>query len=303
MLVKAIALVRPAWGGIKLMLWASMMYLLYLLIKNTDFQLLFSSVSWVKFSLLTLVILLLYPLNLFFESKKWQVCLKPFKKVSLADSMKSVLYGHSFHSISPFMAGDFIGRYIPFKDIAFRRFVRSQILSNSVQSATTFFFGLFGLVILFPNYYQTYATHMFIAVGGIVVFGVLVFLGISLTPKYRIIKKQLRPVIRPALEFSLLRYIVFFVQFLLALEIFEIEASLFVQFACVSTVFFVKSLLPAINILGNIGIRESAVMFVFGFVAQQVEPAIAASLLVWIINQILPLLLGSILFLGVKWKI
>ncbi len=72
--------------------------------------------------------------------------------------------------------------------------------------------------------------------------------------------------------------------------------------ACAALIFLAKTLIPAVNVLGDLGLREFTALFVFKQYNLPAEQIIAATFLVWIINVLGPILIGIFLLWKYKWK-
>ena len=106
--------------------------------------------------------------------------------------------------------------------------------------------------------------------------------------------------IREAMFWATLRYTVFSIQFWLLFQLFNIKLNVIDSFAGIFLVFFSKTLIPAINFLGDLGIREASSLFVFG--VYNIEPSllIATTLSLWCVNIFIPTVVG--IFWALKLK-
>jgi uncharacterized membrane protein YbhN (UPF0104 family) len=105
-----------------------------------------------------------------------------------------------------------------------------------------------------------------------------------------------------ATGFGGLRYLVFLGQFLLILSLFEFPVSLPQLAGCVTLIFLAKTLIPAINVLGDLGLREFTALFVFQQFQLPPEEIITATFLVWIVNVLGPIFVGIYLIWKSRWK-
>jgi hypothetical protein len=107
--------------------------------------------------------------------------------------------------------------------------------------------------------------------------------------------------IRRAFRWALLRYGVFTLQFGLLLLIFDVSLPLSAAVSGIFLVFFAKTLIPALNFLGDLGIREASSLYFFSF--YDVEPAriVAVTLTLWCINILLPVLVGIVWVMKIRW--
>jgi hypothetical protein len=92
---------------------------------------------------------------------------------------------------------------------------------------------------------------------------------------------------------ALLRYTVFVMQFSFILQFFSVSINKWMSISAIMLTYFGKTFIPALNILSDLGTREFAALWSFSFT--NVSPAIVfvASLLIWGINILLPMLLGA----------
>ncbi|MEQ1625417.1 MAG: hypothetical protein ABL870_12035, partial [Sediminibacterium sp.] len=98
---------------------------------------------------------------------------------------------------------------------------------------------------------------------------------------------------------SVLRYVVFLVQYLLLLKIFGVEASWQVLLCLVSVLFMLMAMIPTIA-LAELGIRGKLSLELFGLVTSQQLSILAVSAGIWIINLIIPAVLGTVFLLGLR---
>jgi hypothetical protein len=97
---------------------------------------------------------------------------------------------------------------------------------------------------------------------------------------------------------SILRYAVFSFQFyILLLAVGMVDLSLFSGLSIISSIFLLNTIRPSIALL-EIGIRGSVALFIFGlyfgFDNGHEEAIFTASTLIWLINIIIPALIGLI---------
>ena len=97
------------------------------------------------------------------------------------------------------------------------------------------------------------------------------------------------------LLYSVGRYIIFTAQFFILLNLFSVEVSYINSMILTSTMLFVISIIPTIAIT-EIGIRGSVALYLFTLVSNNSIGILSATLCLWIINLVLPALIG-ILFI------
>jgi hypothetical protein len=103
--------------------------------------------------------------------------------------------------------------------------------------------------------------------------------------------------IRKVLLISFARYFIFTLQYILLLRIFDVILPVEIMFAGVSFVFIVRSVIPT---LFDLGVRESAAVLFFTFFTNAEENILFASLSLWVINLLIPSIIGLFLIFRLK---
>jgi len=93
------------------------------------------------------------------------------------------------------------------------------------------------------------------------------------------------------LVISLLRYIIFSVQYYLILQAFGLTFSSYTKILLIPFCFLITSSIPTI-VISEIGVRGSVGLFVFGIISDNNLAILSASVLLWVINVALPALFG-----------
>jgi hypothetical protein len=91
---------------------------------------------------------------------------------------------------------------------------------------------------------------------------------------------------------SVLRYLIFTLQFVLVLQIFNVELSVIEMITCVAVNYFLITAIPTYA-LAEIGVRGTVATAVFSVYGVDALPVISASLIVWMINLAVPALIGT----------
>ena len=89
---------------------------------------------------------------------------------------------------------------------------------------------------------------------------------------------------------------------MIVLFIFLPEVSVFLSFSGGTYIFLAKSVLPTINFLSDLGIREYAAVTFFEKFNVPLVPTLSASLTLWILNILIPTLGGIPWMLSLKWR-
>ena len=98
---------------------------------------------------------------------------------------------------------------------------------------------------------------------------------------------------------SVIRYVVYIVQYVLLLQLFGVESSVLNLAMMVSVFLLVMASIPSIA-LAELGFRGKVSLQLFGLLSTNHLGIIAAAAGIWVINLIIPAILGSVLILGVR---
>lgn len=227
---------------------------------------------------LLFLVFLLMPVNWYLEAVQWQILTSSHQKLSLQESFEVVLKGVLFNWIIPFSGGDAIARLKGGR--SFRKTGKALFINRITSSLVTVaFFALGGSYYLLVHYYGS-TPGMFWPVS---------FLLVCVSSLYFVFRNQ-----KMVLSFSLCRYLVFSLQLFILLVIFLPTVQVLVLLSGITWIFFFRTFVP--SLFGALGIRElSAVMFFETFVAD-ISVVVLATILLWVINIVIPSLLGGLVF-------
>ena len=263
-------------------------------------------------------ILILMFFNWATESIKWQFLLNKIQKQNFIQAIKAVFAGVTVSIFTPNRIGEFAGRIFFLKKEFRIQAVCANITGNLSQLLITLIAGIAG--ILFLLFVKGSLTMLSLTSQISFVFaGLLTFIFIfyffnlekikKLLERFSLIKKYpeftgvlslyRRKDILLLLGISLIRYIIFSIQFFLAIKFFGIEMSLLNAGIAISLTWFVMAIIPTVGI-SEIGVRGSVALFFFGMFVQNPVSVISATLLLWIINLALPAIIGSFFVIRIK---
>ncbi len=254
--------------------------------ENVDWFQLLALIGETRILVVLGFVLLLTPLNWYLEAEKWRICLKPVVNLASSAALNSVLRGLSLNWVLPFTIGDFIGRILGLPKT--RQTVLAMILNRYVSLSMTGAAGISGAA-----YY--YGLEL-LAVWPLPI-SFCVFLLLQ--------KKFFSPYTHRHLILlwliTALRYGVFTFQFVLLLQSLLPDIGFGVCLVGVPIVFLLRSLVP--SVLGAIGVREVAVIFVFGQFTAHPELLTMASILIWLTNIVLPSVFGLVPVVAYKTRV
>jgi hypothetical protein len=96
------------------------------------------------------------------------------------------------------------------------------------------------------------------------------------------------------------RYLVFMAQYCLVFPIFGMNASFWQVIGGMSVVFLVMAVVPTVTFLTELGLRWEASIQVLELYSAYTVGIFAASFAIWLINLIIPALIGSVLIVSIK---
>lgn len=266
-----------------------------------------------------ITMLLLVPVNWALESKKWQQLVQKVIPVSFTDAFRGTLTGLAVGVAAPAQLGDTLGRIAALRSDKRLEAIGAALVSNGIQFYVSLLGGALGWLHLSDSLPFPDATKSMISSGliALLMLGLLIAAFrkrlIPWNPERQLLKKlhsYLRIIgtytsqdLLLATAYGTARYLVFLSQFVLALSFFNFTLSIPTLSSCVALIFLAKTVIPAINVLGDLGLREFTALFVFRQYNLPPEEIITATFMVWIINVMGPILIGIFLIWKYKWRL
>ncbi|MEY2902900.1 MAG: hypothetical protein RLY89_2006 [Bacteroidota bacterium] len=269
------------------------------------------------------LVFLLMILNWGLEAGKWQLLASKVQPISYWSAYKAILSGQAFALNTINRSGDFVGRVLYLEEGNRLRAVGLSLIGSMSQILVTFCLGFISLIILrftlldnqtiLPGLSAFWLDALLIGLApGILFFGIFYFNvalvikwieRIPFVSKYKFFLEKMENLhfkeLTRILLLSVLRYVVFLVQYLLLLKIFGVEASWHVLMCLVSVLFMLMAMIPTIT-LAELGIRGKLSLALFGLVTTQQLSILAVSAGIWMVNLIVPAMIGTIFLLGLK---
>jgi hypothetical protein len=244
--------------------------------------------------------------NLFAESRKWTALVN--SEIDSLTAFKAVLAGYSTATLSPNRIAEFAGRTALFPKKERPELTTATFVGSFIQGSLTVAFGMVSLLIV-P--FHTNVASRFDLVGFIWVlafvflsfFGVYIFrnkLSHKLSEYISALRRVRFDQVVKAAIWAFFRYIIFLIQFYLALLLFGYEGSFLFAVCGISFMYMVQSYIP-LSSLGELGVREFLCFVIFSSHMSLAVAAVFPALVIWIINIALPSLTG-LLMLKTQWS-
>ncbi len=265
-----------------------------------------------------LAALALVPLNWGLEAWKWHRLARHLHpRIGFGRSLRAVLVGLTLGFATPNRVGDYAGRLLemPGKRLPA---LGAVWLGRYCQLVATVLAGAAGLLFFGLKFYlagypaaQIGLVATALVLGAAVVLPVyqarllLALLGLwrplrRFRPALAVLPTYSARAITAVLGLSGLRYAVFCAQFLLLLRAYGVQVPPGPALAGVAGTFLLKSLVPSLNALADVGVRELSATHLFGLLGQPALPVLSASLSLWVINIALPSAAGLLLVPGLR---
>jgi hypothetical protein len=258
------------------------------------------SVSGISF------ILLLSVLNRYFEILKWQNLASYLKPISVSEATKQVLAALTAGIFTPNGVGEYAGKALYYEKSETKKVVFLNLICNGIQMVLTVIIGIFGLL-YFNAKYNVITTKTVAILFGILIFtSVLLFSVKKLTIKGYSIEKlihKINEIPKKTHQRNILlgacRYIVFSHQYYFLFLAFDVDLAYLTLMAAVTSVYFLASSLPTFQFL-DFAVKGSVAIFFFGILGVNEWIVIFVSTLMWFLNIVLPVVIGSYYVLNFK---
>jgi hypothetical protein len=246
-----------------------------------------------------IVLLLLMCCNFFIESIKWHHVVAQTNPISLSKSVRSVFVGQSFAFFTPNRIGEYVGRTL-FLEEGNKMIGMAQMAWTSyAQLLITILVGSLALTINLPFYpWLKWASPLLGVVATILFFykkewkGWAVYFNILQIPAASKVR---------LLFLSFIRYTVFTLQYVWAAHMLGIQISLIDLVSSIAVLFLCLSILPTISIT-ELVIRGQLLLLILAPFYPIKIMIISLSTLIWVVNFLLPAIIGTFLLLGYRLK-
>lgn len=277
--------------------------------------------SWQSWKFLAVIFLLV--LNWGIEARKWQLLVLHVQSFSFIHAFKSVLAGCSITMLTPNRIGEYGGRILFLKEENRIKAISLNIASSISQLLVTMVMGCAGLIFLryfshnnsnalsvLPDFWGNVLIYFSIT-GTVILFLFYIRLAwlVRLIEKIPAFTKAIKHVtvldefsasqLLTILLLSLLRYLVFVLQYILLLQVLDVNIEVGLNFWLISVFYLVMAVAPTIGFL-ELPVRAKASMELMKLYSTNTLGIETAALAIWIINLVIPALIGSLLILGIK---
>ena len=264
-----------------------------------------------NYSLIFIVVLMMF-INWMLESLKWKFMIRKIEAISFFTSLRAIFSGITVSSFTPNRIGEYGGRVFCLEKSDRIQAIFITILCSMAQLLTTIIFGSFAFFILHEQFLEDQYFIIEISRFSLLVLFVLnilfvlAYFNIAFLIKFlwkfsffNFLRQYINVIslfnfkdLLVTFLYSVFRYLVFSIQFLILLHVFSVDILLYNAILSAMLVFFFITLTPTITI-AEIGVRGSMALLVFLKFSTNVIGILSSTFLLWIINLIIPAIIGS----------
>lgn len=277
--------------------------------------------SWQSWQFLLVIVLMF--LNWGIEAAKWKLLVQHMQPISFLKAYQSVLAGCSVTMLTPNRIGEYGGRML---FVAPQHRIKaisltitgsiSQLLITMIMGCTGLFFLRFfshnndNALSVLPHFWGDVLIY-FSVVSTLLLFLFYIRLGwlVRLMEKLPALHKLVQHIavldhftgkqLLQLMGLSMLRYLVFVLQYVLLLQVMEVGISFGLSFWLITVFYLVMAVAPTIGFL-ELPVRVKASLQLMQLYSSNTLGIQTAALAIWLINLVVPAILGSILILGIK---
>jgi len=254
------------------------------------------------------------------EAYKWMLAVRKIQPIGFLKAFKAVLSGVSVSVSTPNRVGEYFGRVLYVNEGNRVKAISLTIVGSISQLITTI---LMGLVALFFLQKKIVATEVIsdiwvkaILYGTSVVLVILALFYFRLSWLVKIIDKlpafrKYSWVIEALEEFdatillrflslSIGRFCIFILQYYLLFRLYGVDIAVVQVWLGVSVMFLVMAMIPTIALFTDLGLRNELSIRLVGLFSDNHLAISLTSISVWLINLVVPAVIGSLLILGLR---
>ena len=252
-------------------------------------------------------------INWLTESYKWKLLVSKNEPMTLSESAKGVLSGVALGMITPNQLGNFVGRVIHLKELSKLSGSLVSVIGNTAQVIMTLAFGILATIWFMQDQMVINSTIQWVLIILLIILLILAifsFLNIHWVSaiarkakwnKYlQVFTGYSKTELTLVLIYSFIRYLIFVIQYMLMVKFYHIDLNLQTSFMCICGSLFIQAFVPSFLLL-DIGMRGASALWLFGYYTQQATAILLMTYSIWIINLLLPGMIG--LYCIVKWRI
>ncbi len=305
---------------LKVLLFCGLLYVLYQqLFSNEKIDIAYEHflINFHGNYLLLLMVLLLMLFNWGIEAIKWKLLIDKLHQISWAEAIEGILFGVTFSLFTPSRIGEFGGRIFALNTDR-KESIVSTALGSLAQIVANLTLGALGLLLYVASFKKTdsYVLFAFVFIYLLMItvihfcyYNLDVFSNkFSKLPLLKNLRKYIHIIdLYPNSDFlkleffSIIRYCIYCIQFVILLKFFSIQIPLHTSMMLVAAIFFVQTINPFNIALIDFGFRGNVAAYFLAPFTDNHIAIIATTISLWFINLILPAIIGGLSALRFKF--
>lgn len=256
-----------------------------------------------KTNSLEFVVIVLFSIaNRFLEILKWQNLVSSFQKITLLQSTEQVLSALTLGVFTPYGVGEYLGKTLYYTKDKAKKIVLLNLICNGIQMVMIGLFGWIGCIAL--GFYKW--SWVLLCV---VVLVLIILLLIKKSKKklgaigafissFSFISSTIH---RKNIAYGFLRFIALTHQFYFLLITFDVFVPYFTLIATISIVYLLANSLPSFQLF-DFAVKGSVAVYFFGQLGINEWLVVFISSLMWLLNVVAPVIIGSYFVIKYKTK-
>src|SRR5690606_28811789 len=271
--------------------------------KTLDWNIISTALQQENAAFFVAILLILTFLNRFIEILKWKNLAQIITPTTIWESTKQVLIGITFGIVTPNGIGEYAGKawFYPKKEAG--KVVFLNAVCNGIQVIYSVLFGLIGTLYINSLHPFIPKKYLFIFFGGLFLAVLLLFSikniqikGYSLQTLIDYLKNINASVHRKNIFLAFLRYVVLVHQYFVLYTLFGVDIPYFTLLAIVASIYLLASSLPNFQAI-DFALKGSVAIYLFGFFGVDSWIVTVVAALIWLLNLVIPISIGSIFLL------
>ncbi len=287
-------------------------FIIYKLNNNSNlrnFGMLISKLSVGKVYFTLGVIFFLMLVNWTLEALKWKFLVRRIELISTRKAIESVFCGLTWAIFTPNRIGEYGGRIFflsPRKRVfgaiamgvgAVGQMVITNILGSLallwftgrfIQMSGWLYYTIFFLTVVFCVFFLLFYFNISLLSGLINKIGFLK----RFRKFFMILGSYHKTGLLIVFIYCIARFIVFTSQYYFIINMLIPDLPVFSMIMMIFILFFIQSALPSLDLL-DVGVRTMTATYFFSFITQQEVAIMASTACIWLVNLIIPAILGS----------
>jgi hypothetical protein len=296
---------------IKILIVAAAFYFIYRQLAHND------QLDWEKFTVLfkknqsvggILFLLSLSFANRLFEILKWQNLVASFRRITFYQATQQVLGALTAGIFTPNGLGEYAGKALFYEKSLAKKIVFLNLVCNGMQMVLTVLFGVLGLL-YFNAQFSIITTKTVVVIAAVILVVVVASLflksfsikGYSLEKLLHKINQIPKAIHHKNIALGLCRYLVFSHQYYFLFVAFDVDLPYLTLMSAITSIYFLASSLPTFQFL-DFAVKGSVAVYFFGLLGVNEWIVVFISTLMWLLNVVIPVVIGSYFVLNFKLK-